>query len=1183
MKNFTNNFKQFTSRLSARWLIMALMLLLGTSSAWALNQPAKDLYFDNSTSQWTNCYVYIGHGSHTSCYDMSRVSGTQYLWKLPSNFNGGNSWDNADGWVVCKEKWWSSKGESIYKFVHHGDKNVTDITKSAWEDNKIYKTNGTGNVTHDNKTTNVYKITSITKSNYTVTIKSETGGTLTVKDYDDYTVSTGASKIYLTVLKFSASASTGYNFTEVQIYDGSTTTTISAANLTSQTYTLTSNVTITPVWEKACTPSATLSSANYDAVNNEIDLSGSIVTCGKELFYGFLWKNKEDANWNTANAISGTGGNNNKTKENKEFAHSWNGFTPGTTYEFTAYALDATTNPYTWYYSTNENDVIEVSTCTSIPDNAYAIAKDNVWTGNENPVTINYDANTYGTPTILYDGEEQISTKVGTYAITINVPAYNGYCASTISLGNYEITCINVEKPNITTSATICAGTEVTLSAYNNSNTVKWYSNSACAEEVTQPVTPNNGKVYYAKAYHEASGCYSSEYSTLTFTVNPLPIISISGSEEAVLYEDVTLTATGTNIDAVNWIITNGTGTLSNTTGTSVKLTSSTAGTVKVKATATSENDCTKESNELSVTFANETCNNVADMTKIYFDTKGNSNFNDNVYLSVAGNKYNKDRSADCINTGHAGDYWPGEDGTFHKMTKIAGTNIYYVNKPASIPSGKISIWNKNQQGNNNVWQAHVILAKSIDNNNNCLVLGSSSHHKDRQSDVYCSTWTTYKNAPAISAPAVKTVSFETTPGDGNINFSGQIVKTGCDNSLTYGYEYKKVGAANWTQVVLGTDLDKDAGFTFSDNNDKDLDGEYVVRAFITNDNSTQYGAEITKELSTTKDPVTEATITLTDAEGKEVDKKYCVGETAYIMVESDVKYTEISWKSQQGVDIVQTRLMNMYQFVVKGNDNIVVLLSNKYNVTPAESNTKEVYTFADPILPRVSLNKVSICSNDEVGATVKLTNVVKGQTYQLYQQIENAGGSFTEQAIGEAKTQTEEVTDKTELVLHTLTNTAATGKYFVKTYTTVCEENIVATQPFTFTVVDAAEVFISIDPASAETTPWMPAKFTVNASDKYTLNVTKGIPAEPATEVEVSQNGNKVSVKIPLPQGSTLPEGTTGVYGQYENVVFPQGATTQYTITATLSAAGGDNPCAAPANATINLVPYEEECTKGH
>ena len=740
------------------------------------------------------------------------------------------------------------------------------------------------------------------------------------------------------------------------------------------------------------------------------------------------------------------------------------------------------------------------------------------------------------------------------------------------------------EAPNLgSTGKTICYGTLVNLPMVDNNdanNQINWY-NGKLVKPTNVPVLETT--TFYAEAVSENGlGCPSNDKTPYTVTVNALPTITeISGNNSAVLYEDVELTATGVTQGAeVRWYLGNDVTPVA--TGTTYVVTSENAGEVIVKAKAFL-NGCESAVASHTVVFSAETCNNVADMTKIYFDTKGNSNFNDNVYLSVAGNTYNKNRSADCNDTGHAGDYWPGEDGTFHKMTKIAGTNIYYVNKPASIPSGKISIWNKNQQGNNNVWQAHVILAKSIDNNNNCLVLGSSSHHNDRQSDVYCSTWTTYKNAPAISAPAVKTVSFETTPGDGNINFSGQIVKTGCDNSLTYGYEYKKVGAANWTQVVLGTDLDKDAGFTFSDNNDKDLDGEYVVRAFITNDNSTQYGAEITKELSTTKDPVTEATITLTDAEGKEVDKKYCVGETAYIMVESDVKYTEISWKSQQGVDIVQTRLMNMYQFVVKGNDNIVVLLSNKYNVTPAESNTKEVYTFADPILPRVSLNKVSICSNDEVGATVKLTNVVKGQTYQLYQQIDNGDDTFTEQAIGEAKTQTEEVTDKTELVLHTLNNTYTTGKYFVKTYTSDCEENKVATQPFTFTVVDAAEVFISIDPASAETTPWMPAKFTVSASDAYTLNVTKGNPAEAATEVEVNQNGNKVSVKIPLPQGSTLPEGTTGVYGQYENVVFPQGATTQYTITATLSATGGDNPCADPASATVNLVPYVEECTVGH
>ena len=57
MKNFTNNFKQFTSRLSARWLIMALMMLVGTSSAWG----AK-VYFLNNKG-WTNILIYYWGGN----------------------------------------------------------------------------------------------------------------------------------------------------------------------------------------------------------------------------------------------------------------------------------------------------------------------------------------------------------------------------------------------------------------------------------------------------------------------------------------------------------------------------------------------------------------------------------------------------------------------------------------------------------------------------------------------------------------------------------------------------------------------------------------------------------------------------------------------------------------------------------------------------------------------------------------------------------------------------------------------------------------------------------------------------------------------------------------------------------------------------------------------------------------
>ena len=231
-------------------LFISLILVMGVNSAWAYDQSAVDLYFDNSTAQWTNCYVYIGHGSYTSCYAMSRVSGTQYLWTLPSNFNSGNKWGGASGWVVSKEKWWDSNGEDIYKFVYHGNKNVTNILTSAWNATAIYKADETQSVTHYNTACTVYTCGTSKKSDYTVSINSSTGGTLTVKDYDNNVVNDGDSKIKLTVLKFSASASTGYTFGGVTIKDKGTTTTISAADISSKTYTLENNVTITPIWEE---------------------------------------------------------------------------------------------------------------------------------------------------------------------------------------------------------------------------------------------------------------------------------------------------------------------------------------------------------------------------------------------------------------------------------------------------------------------------------------------------------------------------------------------------------------------------------------------------------------------------------------------------------------------------------------------------------------------------------------------------------------------------------------------------------------------------------------------------------------------------------------------------------------------------------------------------------------------
>ena len=248
-------------------------------TANAFDQSNVDLYFDNSTSKWEKCYVYIGKDDYTSCFDMTRVSGTQYLWKLAKGFDNGNKWNGAKGWVVCKEKWWSGNSENVYKFVYHGNNNVTDITTSAWSDSKIYKANGTQSVNHFSTNCTVYKVTNSTKSDYKVTINTVEGGTLTVKDYDDQAVASGDSKIHLTVLKFSATPASGYVLDAVEINDGTNTTTIAAADLATTTHTLTSAITINPVWRATTsTVTVTATATNGTVTGGGVVEEGTSVT-----------------------------------------------------------------------------------------------------------------------------------------------------------------------------------------------------------------------------------------------------------------------------------------------------------------------------------------------------------------------------------------------------------------------------------------------------------------------------------------------------------------------------------------------------------------------------------------------------------------------------------------------------------------------------------------------------------------------------------------------------------------------------------------------------------------------------------------------------------------------------------------------------------------------------------------
>ncbi|MBR2493824.1 MAG: Ig-like domain-containing protein [Paludibacteraceae bacterium] len=128
MKNFTNNFKQITSRLSARWLILALMLLVGTSSAWAngfWGDNAWNIKFyspDQNKDMWINDNYDSGHGA-SATIDLGTFTSAPYLkgywaktWGYGNDTNKYvkitfNNTTTSNG--VSKQ--WDSNGDQMWK------------------------------------------------------------------------------------------------------------------------------------------------------------------------------------------------------------------------------------------------------------------------------------------------------------------------------------------------------------------------------------------------------------------------------------------------------------------------------------------------------------------------------------------------------------------------------------------------------------------------------------------------------------------------------------------------------------------------------------------------------------------------------------------------------------------------------------------------------------------------------------------------------------------------------------------------------------------------------------------------------------------------------------------------------------------------------------------------------------
>ena len=1220
MKNFTKqNFK--TNPLWIRLLIMTFMLLIGTSGAWAkYNQPAVDLYFDNSEAQWDNCRVYIGHDKWLAFYNMSRVSGTEHLWKLSSDFNSGNSWNDATHWGFTSD-YWEAKEQSVIKIVYTGDKkftydNTNTVDENAWKNDKIYKTNGTANVTLDNQTKKAYKITSLTKSNYTVTINSETGGTLTVNDYDNNTVSNGASKIYLTVLKFSASASDGYTLEEVQIYDGSTTTTISAADLASTTYTLKSAVTITPAWKKTCTPPDAPELTNPDAqcgrsitlpaTYNEFTLkwydeNGSVVNnttiTSSGTYYAAAVGECESIERTryiiTINPVPSapsftTGGETTCAEKPVNPALSnalgdgkylvWYDASEGGTNlgsNLTSSAEDGTTIYYaavsngacesadrTQYKVDVEADPIVDLTLTLVDGYGNSLPLNYTYCqGDDVNVKLTYNGGIYwgepewnstltagdmNTSGLRYDAVNKKGE--GTYTIS-NLQASGTLQVALTMCGDTKATS-NVLNVNITPQAETPT-VEVLLNIEKCGNDITQYGkiqispyNAGYTYKINDTdVTPNNNGIvenlstagsFTLSAINSCKVSTPSAPFTISETDNK-PTISISGSEKAVLYEDVMLTAIATQGATVKWYE----GGVNKGEGLTYVVTSETATSKTITAKAFL-NGC--ESTEAShpVTFSAEDCT-----PEVSYDIQIK------FYHPSA-------KSTDDAKKGQ----WWGMGTLYYSTNNSTWSSIDMGSKTSGTHTETIS--NISKSTLYVYFQSYWTYSHDSKAKSNTLTLERGkkydikiTRHGDNNINATATATETgsLTNDPPIKAPAVKMVSAEYDEVNDKIVAKGAVYRTGCGETF-WGFQYSADGQTWGTtneyfiRPSTGNSLSVPGEFEYSFPIPGANGGEtYYIRAYALNNyNKDNYNLS-SAVYSTTSLPVEipsktieSATISLVDSEGNpSTNSEVCPQSTVYLKVSyvgGDFKSFEAA-DNFPGTDLelvnhdkVNNYAIFSYTATSTGVANITISNENT-SVTPETGVNIAVKEVAVATPPTIYLEKNTICETQTTNVVVN--SPIVGLSYSL--KNGSVGDPVTYES-GDLKF-----------------SVSKEGSYTVQVQETVCGTTAISA-PVDLRVI-TSDVKITLTTDVNEISPWQPLTLTVKAPSGYDYDL-QGLDGTVYTK-----SGDVYTIKFPRPD-------SWGV-GNSASESEPK------TFTAGIKA--GEEPSCSTTTKEIQLVDTEEVC----
>ena len=521
MKNFTNNFKQFTSRLSARWLIMALMMLVGTSSAWAATPGTLYLGLNDNWKNNTTRFSAYFFGNGDKWVSMKKVDDYTYSVAVPSGYTK----------VI---------------FCAMNKNNTTNDWNNKW--------NQTGDLT----------IPTDGKNKFTLPAGSWDGATTTWSTYCNVSVSVSKSpdqSVYLTGETVTLTATTA-NETSFAWKEGSTQ--VSTNKIYDYTTNTVGSVTLKAVATASCGSNeeeVTLSFVNqkkivvkckgadnihlytWNGTNNDGTITWPGTTTSKKDGDYYVWEISTET---PINILFNKGGDNPKTKD-------INGLQVGYEYVFT--------------WSGSHDASISLPTPTALPKPctkpdkpSITLSHSSICSGDNTEVTITVtgEAEEYALYVVnngyTKQGNSQESktfTKTPSATTTYAVKAFNGTCESDFS----ESKTVTVsEKPSITlnpTSKTICKGEQLDLSKFASSSVdLTWWNGQT---QITAPVFPEANTTYTVKAINGA--CTVTK--DFPVTVNELPSAPALTNDNASACETasgtVNLNTLASPVGTVNW------------------------------------------------------------------------------------------------------------------------------------------------------------------------------------------------------------------------------------------------------------------------------------------------------------------------------------------------------------------------------------------------------------------------------------------------------------------------------------------------------------------------------------------------------------------------------------------------------------------------------------------------------